>query len=178
MVFVISKPKRSFFLDYTILLPINKMQFCHHKTKTKTECAQDGSCVWLENGAWYPFSVSHNGKYVPMTVEVCKLINGDMRPQKQLEAHKVQCGLIPDMMYGNTSFGKRFDAKNSSPKKNFGIFKECWNCIQKEENIENVKESLPKCLDLTPQKIEKYMANAANLVDKTISKKRDRVKPV
>ena len=101
-----------------------------------------------------------------------------MRPQKRLEAHKVQCGLIPDMMYGNTSFGKRFDAKNSSPKKNFGLFKECWNCIQKEENIENVKESLPKCLDLTPQKIEKYMANAANLVDKTISKKRDRVKPV
>ena len=147
------------------------MEFCK-SSLSETACKEDGSCTRINGNSWHPFSILVNGEYLPSTVENCAKTNGSMEPEPYLTTYKDQCGLMPNVLFGNTSFGARYDPANSSPDRNFGIFKDCWKCIKEEENLENIKESLAKCLDLNESKLTKYMEQSTNVINKKVKEKR------
>lgn len=142
-------------------------KFCR-SSLSEEECEDDNTCTRVNNHSYHPFSILVDGEYVEANAQNCE----DMHEEPYLALYEEQCGLMPPVLYGNTSFGKHYDPANSSPDKNFGIYKDCWNCIKKETNLDNIIDSLPPCLDLNDKKIQKYMAQGASVINKKVSEKR------
>ena len=143
-------------------------------------CKEDSSCTRVNNHSYHPFSILVNGKYVDANEKNC---TGEMHEEPYLMVYEDQCGLMPPVLYGNTSFGKHYDPANSSPDKNFGIFKDCWNCIKKVKDLKtdtdgrvkqagNVSKQIATCMDLNEGKLSKYMESSATVINKKVSEKR------
>ena len=143
-------------------------------------CKEDSSCTRVNNHSYHPFSILVNGKYVDANEKNC---TGEMHEEPYLMVYEDQCGLMPPVLYGNTSFGKHYDPANSSPDKNFGIFKDCWNCIRKVKDLTtdtdgrikeagSVSKQIATCMDLNEGKLSKYMESSATVINKKVSEKR------